>query len=249
MADQFLRGDKELAKFFSRLPASSAERLQRVEIRNHLDHKKEVVRASSGFSAEGQRRLRAGRPGTGAIRVLPAKKVTPKRITDVTAETTSYWRGQDIKDPAEGVAARLEKRIGKPTSRPKRKRFLLIPVNDFLTRSGRPRRERRTVNSVSTQAKIDLRKLPNTKVIKLPSGKLLLIQRLKAGQRGRFESLTKGTRGKNLGTRDRVVGILVRQAKATQALDFFGSWARLAGKRDARYERMMNDIVKGTPVR
>ena len=249
MRQDILQGDKKLAKFLTNLPNRAAANLQRIEIRNHLDHKQAVIKASSGFSAEGLRRLKAGRPGEGAIRVLPAKQVTPKKIADVTAETTSYWKGQGIDDPAEGVAARLEKRVGKSTSRPKRKRFLLIPVNDFVTPKRRPRRERRTVSGISTMAKVELRKLPDTKVIKTPRGRLLLIQRLKSGQRGRFETGAKGVRSKRLGKRERVVGILVREAKATQALDFFGPWDRLANKRDARYDRLLIDLINGVESR
>ena len=75
----------------------------------------------------------------------------------------------------------------------------------------------------------------------LPLGRV--IQRLEGGVRGRHESGIKGIRGKRLGERERVVGILVRQARVVQGLDFFGSWDRLAPQREARYERLLEDLV------
>ena len=92
-------------------------------------------------------------------------------------------------------------------------------------------------------APVLIRELPGTRIVRGCDGKLRVIQRLEGGVRGRHESGIKGIRGKRLGERERVVGILVRQARVVQGLDFFGSWDRLAPQREARYERLLEDLV------
>lgn len=231
-----LTGFDELTRFLNKLPQEAAPRLQRVIVRNHLDHRDEIVR-SSGFSPQGTRNLKR------AIKVFPSKRVDVKRIDQVVGGTSTFWKGVGINRPAEGVAARVEKRIGSAVTRPTRKRFLLIPWGDFLTPTGRPRRERRDVGGRSVQAPILIRQLPGTRIVRSKSGKLRVVQRLQQGERGRFESGAKGVGKKKLGSRERVVGILVRRARVVRGLDFFGSWDRLSAKRDARYDRLLTDVL------
>ncbi|MEE9609504.1 MAG: hypothetical protein V3U03_17340 [Myxococcota bacterium] len=231
-----LTGFDELTRFLRKLPEAAAPRLQGALVKNHLEHRAEIVR-SSRFSPRGTRNLKF------AIRVFPSKRREVKKISDVEAGTSSFWKGADITSTAEGVAARLEKRIGAAITRPKRKRFLLIPWGDFLTATGRPRRERRDVGGRSVQAPILIRNLPGTRVVKSRDGKLRIVQRLQPGERGRFESGAKGTSKSKLGARERVVGILVRQVRVVRGLDFFGSWDRLAPKRNDRYDRLLNAIL------
>lgn len=230
-----LTGFAELERYLTRLPATAATRLQKVETRNHLDHRKEIVRRST-FSGAAKQRI--GK----AITVWPRGKPDRKRIRDVEAGTSSFWRG-DVTTVGEGVAARVEKRIGKSTTRPTRKRYLLIPWGDFLTPTGRPRRERRDIGGRSVMAPVLIRDLPGTRVAKI-AGKLRVIQRLEPGARGRFESGAKGTTKKTRGVRERIVGILVREARVVRGLDFFGSWEGLERVRNDRYDRMLLDVLK-----
>lgn len=231
-----LTGFDELERYLRRLPQEAALRLQAAVVANHLDHRKEILRSST-FSPEGIRNLRF------AIRVFPSKRVQPRRIQDVEGGTSSFWKGADIESPREGVAARVEKRIGTRITRPTRRRYLLIPWGDYLTPSGRPRRERRDVFGRSVLAPVLIRDLPGTRIVRGRDGKLRVIQRLEGGARGRFEGGIKGVRGKRLGERERVVGILVRQARVVQGLDFFGSWDRLRQQRDARYDRLLDSLL------
>ena len=190
----------------------------------HFQHRLEVIR-SSNFSPEGKRRLKF------IVRVFPRRPVKPKKISDIEAGTGSWWKGADIRDKREGVAARLEKRVGRSMTKPTRKKFLLIPWGDFRTPGGKPRKERRDVGGRTVTAPILIRKLPNTRIVKTQKG-LRVVQRIAAGERGRFDSGAKGVKKKGLGSRDRVVGLLVRSIKTPQGLDFFASWDRLAGDRD-----------------
>lgn len=231
-----LSGFRDLDRFLARLPNEAAGRLQAVLVKNHLEHRREVLRTST-FSAEGKRRLRF------AIRVFPSRRVQPTKIEDVEAGTASWWKGGELEDPSLGAAARLEKRVGSSVLRPVRRRYLLIPFGDFITRTGRPRRERRTVQGRSVMAPVLIRELPGTRVVTDRSGRKKIIQRLPAGRRGRFESGIKGVRGTRLGARERVVGLLVRQARQIQGIDFHGSWDRLEASRDARFARMLDDLV------
>lgn len=114
-----LTGFKELDEYLKRLPQEAAGRLQAVVVKNHLEHRKEIMRSST-FSPEGTRNLRF------AIQVFPRSRKQPKRLQDVEGGTSSFWRGAEIESPAEGVAARLEKRVGVSVTTPRRRRFLLI---------------------------------------------------------------------------------------------------------------------------
>jgi hypothetical protein len=241
--DRITTGFDELADELRRLPREAAQRLQNVAIANHRDHRKLVIqRSSANFSAEGQRSLRF------IVRTIPEGrgKVLVDRIDDVDAGTVSYWKGS-VRDPRDGAAARLEKEIGDDTTRPKRRRFLLIPQGDFVTPSGRPRRR--------SGKPIDIGDLPNTAIIRTRSGKRLLIQHLDAGVAGDSERLAARQRGaplgrkrSDLGQRSRVVGILVRQARGFQGLDFFGPWRELQSVRDRRFQAILDDIAAGRPL-
>lgn len=232
-----ITGTEQIDELFRKLPETAANRLQAVMVRNQLDHRAEVVRSST-FSPEGNRRLRF------ALRVFPSERVERKRIDEVEAGTVSFWRGIEIERPEEGVAARLEKQIGPATVGPTRKRYLLIPWGDFTTPSGRPRRERRDIHGISVMAPVLIRDLPGTRVVLGRDGRRRIVQRINEGERARFEGGIRGIRSKKLGTRERVVGILVRQARVVRGLDFFGSWERLEQARTERYNRMLEALVK-----
>ncbi len=242
-------GFDELAKELKRLPKEAAARLQSAVIRNHLDHRKEIIR-SSKMTAQAKRVMKF------AIRVFPGsggrqrrqKRVTPKNIAAVFGETVSFWKGAEATDPAEGTAARIEKSIGKSTIKPTKRRFLLIPQGDFLTPTGRPRRKRRGGRTVT----LDPRDLKgDVFTIRTKSGELILVERLRKGQAGQFERTAARQRGaplgraKGLGERTRIIGVMKKQAKGFRGLDFFGSWNRLQSKRTDRYTRLLDDIVAG----
>lgn len=233
-----LTGFDELQRFIGKLPASAANHLQAVEVKNYLQHRKEVVR-THGFSPASTSRIR------GSLRVFPRGRTNRRRIRDVEAGIATWWAGTEITDPKEGVAARLEKRVGKRTTKPRRKQYLLIPFGDFRTATGRPRRKRRNVKGISVLAPVLIRELKNTRVVRMRDGKLRVVQRLKKGERGQFEK-TPRVRKNRLGSRDRIVGILVRVARVRQGLDFFGSWDRLRRSRDERYDRMLERVIKTT---
>lgn len=237
-------GADELIEVLRKLPQRAAQRLQSALIANHIDHKKAVI-AQSNFSPEGRRLMKF------AIRVAPSSRsgrVIVKKLSEVRGETFSVWRGSGTTDPDEGAAARIEKRVGKSVIRPKRSRFLLIPQGPMLTPSGRPKRKR--IGGVLTA--IPLRDIKDATVIKTRSGRRLLIRRKKARRRGKRRQFTVGTGGERIGTplaglegeRVEVIGVLVRQARQARPLDFFGSWDRLAGKREGRYKRLLDELVE-----
>jgi hypothetical protein len=228
----FAAFDRRLKKETRTVP----DRIEKLIRGFHFKHRKAVIQRSD-FSPEGKRRLRF------IVRVFPRAPKRPKKIEGIEAGTGSWWRGADVDRVEEGAAARTEKKIGKPTFRATKKRFLLIPWGDFLTKTGRPRRARRDIGGRTVQAPILIRDLPGTRIIKGKDGKLRVIQRLAAGQRGKFETGAKGTRSKGLGSRERIVGILVRQARSKQGLDFFGSWDSLADDRDRMSDEMLDRLA------
>jgi hypothetical protein len=237
-------GFDELSSYLKRLPQRMAKRMQAAVIANHLDHRSEIIRSSS-MSEQAKRNMKF------VIRVFPGgggksgrSRVDVNRLEDVTGETVSFWKGAGETDPARGAAARTEKSIGAQVIRPIRDQYLLIPQGDFITPSGRPRRTR----SGGRMMPIDLSKLPGTRVVRI-RGKLMMIQTLAAGALGEAERKAAREKKIRLGTtkrlarRERVVGVLVKQAKAFRGLDFFGSWDRLASKRTARYDRVLDDAI------
>ena len=252
MSRSITTGFKELDRELQRLPNKLANRLQGAVIRNHLDHRNEVIN-SSKLTAEGKRNIKF------AIRVFPGsggtqrnsggksktKRVNVRRIKDVFGETVSFWKGADS-TVAEGAAARIEKTIGKTTIRAKKKRLLFIPQGDFTTRTGRPRRKRVGGRLVA----LDPRALKDTFTVRTGRGTLLVVQHLKGGKAGTFERQGARERGgklggaRGLGSRTRVVGILKKQVKGSRGLDFFKSWNRLQGKRTDRYTRLLDDVLR-----
>ncbi|MCI0630525.1 MAG: hypothetical protein L0Y44_07725 [Phycisphaerales bacterium] len=263
---RIVSGADEINRFIGQLADSSATHLQNVFRKNAFDHREGVVKSSTFkvLRASSLRRL---------VMAWPKKASSAssrKRLRDVRAGVDVYWRGLDAKSPAEGVAARIEKRIGQRINRPLRKRFLLIPLGDMRTPSGQPRRvgQGGTLQGVPVRAlpgapmnqnrRVGGRKVPllqagvlaNTAVIKNRRGRLLLIQNIGAGNKGLHENFnrTDGVRRltkRNVGQRSRILAVLKRSAKQAQPLDFFGSWDRLRGAREARYGRMLDQIVAG----
>ena len=228
-------GFKELERYLQRLPAAAALRLQAVEIKNHLEHRAEIVKRST-FSPQGTRNIKR------AIKVHPSRRTEPKTIQAVEAGTSSFWRGIGVENPNEGVAAIVEKSVGQSKIKPRHKRFLILPFGDFLTPGGRPRRQRRDVGGRSVMAPVLIRDLPGTRVVNVRN-KLRVIQRLEPGQRGKFESGAKGVRKGRLGVRERIVATLVKSARVVRGLDFFGSFGALEKKRLDRYSRMLQDVL------
>lgn len=236
MAERIWTGMDELQKELRALPAQAAQRLQNAVAANHADHRREVIE-SSDFSPEGKRLMKF------AIRIQPnpssgRRKVD--RLEDVVGETYSTWKGHYADRVEDGAARLIEKQVGEDLIRPRSARYLLIPQGDFLTPSGRPRRTRQGPGG--TLASVSLKDEPDTAVIEV-RGRKLLVQNLRGSDRGRFERAT-GTTKRTRGDRMRVIGVLVRQAKQARPLDFFGSWDRLESRRDARFDRLLDDLVR-----
>jgi len=237
-------GFDDLENYLSKLPQRAAQRLQNVAAANHQEHKREAIKRSRRhFSPEGRRVL------SYLVRVHPSsrKPRKVKRLEDVDAATASYWKGATAKDPREGAAVRIETSLGGGTNRPKRRRFLLIPMGDLLTPTGRVRRKGGKPVMVAD--------LPDTRVVRLRSGKRIVVQRIASGTVGQHERAAARARGaplsrkkKDLGERERVVGVLVRQAKQFAGLDFFGSWNALKSRREQRFDRILDDIANGRPL-
>ena len=255
-------GADDLMKHLGLIPDSSAKHLQFVFRKNAMDHKNGVI-ASSTFKNISKRSLRQ------LINAWPKRVIQRTRLADVRAGTETYWKGLGETNPNEGVAARIEKRIGRSINRPLRKQHLLIPQGDMLI-NGKPRRvaqggsvQQVGVRNITNSGKskqgrlVGNRNVPilqsgtleGTAVIKTSTGRLLLIQKLEEKKRGKFEKNLGGdgikTRATSLGERMRVIGILKRTAKQAQPLDYFGSWDRGAAARDARYARMLDSIIRG----
>lgn len=252
---QTVDGYQDLDRLLKRMTSpQSIGRMQRVLLANQLEHRDEAIKRST-FSPRGKQNVRH------ALKVRPDRKhgdtLAPKEIKDLKAETISFWKGYADR-PEEGVAATLEKRVGKSEIQPKRARFLAIPAGALLTPSGAPKRP--------NDEQVQVRDVPNTHVVKGRGRTLLVIQRLggrtKAGKAaaaskvGFVENLAKssgsfmgplqrGERARASGQSERLVGILVRRARVVQNLDFFGAWEALEGKRDARYDSLLDDLVAG----
>lgn len=263
--NRIVSGADEIATLLLVLPQASATHLQFVLRRNAIDHKNEIVRSST-FKNINRNSLRQ------LIRAWPGKVTPRKSLAQVKAGTDVYWKGLGEKSPANGVAARIEKRIGSGITTPTQSRFLLIPQGDMLSK-GKPRR----VNQGGTLKKVAVRSLPGQAssqnrrvggknvpilqsgtlqdtVVLLGKRGLFLIQKLPKAKRGKFEPMTYDAEGKRINARKlkdryRIIGILRRSARQARPLDFFGSWDRLRGSRDARYERMLDDVVNGRKAR
>lgn len=229
------QGFDELDRLLRTLPNRMAGDLQGALVRSAIDAKREVVKRSN-MSETGKRAIRAR---DGIVRIRPATRVVPKRLDDVFLEFYSDWKGTDG-PPEEGFARQIEKEVGEDRYTPKRARRLLIPVGDFVTASGRPRRTGRGPGS----RKVDIAKLPGTRVVPLGRGRLIIVQDLVAGDRGQSER-TKGVRKSKLGERSRVVGILVPSAEIRTTLDFFGAWDAAEPSRRRHLERVLEKAVRG----
>lgn len=253
-SEQVTTGFDELLKELRGLPNRAAGRLERVLIANHLDHRKEVL-SSSDLSAAGKRGMRH------AILVYPKAKKgssgkfsfeSAKKISDIEVGTVSYWTGPKLSDgswpkASEGAAARIEKSIGDPVIRAESGKMLLIPQGDFVTPTGRPRK----VKTPYGRAPIDIAGLPNVRAVKLPNGRVVLIQTIDAGaygaesRRASREGGLRGVKQHELGRRERIVGVLKKQVKAFRGLDFFGSWERTRHIRERRFKAILDDWQAG----
>ncbi len=278
MPETITVGFEELEAVLKTLDDTAAQAVQNTLGDIMASTKEEILRRST-LTAEARRRM------SFALRTSPATRFSKKgaggfsikargrkvsTLAEVKAEIFSTWKGQGITNPAEGAAARIERSIGPAQIRPKRRRFLLIPAGDFVTKGGRGRTEmvggqmiERTSKKTGRKSKrrvggrrvsLDLAALPGTFVVKTGRG-LRLMQRLEGGARGRFEKaadaggLTKSGRkrkisAKKLGARTRLVAVLVKSAKQARPLDFFGTWESLAADREARFDAMLDGLIE-----
>jgi hypothetical protein len=244
---QFQKDLKELQQWADGSPSEAARRLQSVLVKSLVDHRKEVAR-SSDFKVIKPSNLTGG-DNKGLLRIFPRptsdakSQVIPRRLEDVQGSISTYW-GASEEDQTNAVGARVEKQTGPSVVTPTQRQYLLIPMGDFRTANNMPKRtgkrgQRQTAPKISD--------LPNT-YVKNVHGDLLLIQRLDAGKAGLLErkgGSIKGVKAKDLGERERVVGLLKTEARQTHPLDFFGSWDRLEATRDASLDRMLDDLVIG----
>lgn len=242
-----ITGYDSLMKELKSLPDRAAKRLQSAVAANHYDHRNEVIRSSSfkSFTPGNLRQL---------VRVKPDRRegvAAPTRIQDVVGETYSVWTGSTAQQPGSpGAAARIEKSVGQQIVKPVSKRMLLIPTGDFLTKQGLAAtfKLKSSIPGGGKKQRFDFTKMPDTFWHRTASGKLLLLQTLDAGKRGVREGAhggLKGVRTKSLGRRTRIVATAHRVVRQTHPLDFFGSWDRLEGKRNERFNRLLDDVVMG----
>lgn len=226
-----LDGFDGLDKLLRRLPDRMAEDLQRTLVREAVKAKRAVADRSR-MSAAGKRAIRAR---DGIVKIDPREKTKPRRLRDVYLDFYSTWQGAGVPTRREAIARQIEEEVGGDEYRPTRRRRLLIPTGDYLTPGGRPRRR--------GGRKLDPAEAPNARVVPIGRGRLLLVQALEGGVRGDLER-TRGVRKKDLGERERVIGILVPKVDISTSLDFFGAWSSLESSRSAAFGQLLDRALR-----
>ena len=222
---------KKLDQLLRTLPQRGAARLQRAMRSNGIDHVG-AVRKRSTFSPESNRRMAS------SIRIEPktfnAKTI---KLKDVYLDEFTRWGLGREDNPKLAAAARIEKRVGLTQAKPTGgRRFLGIPAGILRTPQGRVKRK--------AGKQVELRDQPNTKLIKLKGGNLLVVLDKNKGRRSKAEATGDG--GSDTKRKQHaVVGILVKGAFVRRGLDYFDSWDSLERNRDDRYDRMLLDIAGG----
>lgn len=249
MSDEFVtvRGVEKLSRFLRQVPDAAADNLQRIHRSNHIDHVKEI-RRTSGFGAKANARVAR------TMEVSPEAGKVARRIKDVEGDTRSYWMG-DTQDPDEGVAARIEKRVG-VKSISARGKMLAIPMGPLLTKgTDRPKFKRTDAPGASRASGrhvqvSDYGKKATEQTFTTPTGDgrayvwLRKVRKKKAAATG-ARTRRRRRRSNAKPKKWTLIGILQPRARVKNELNFFGAWDNLRSKRRDRYQSLLNDIANG----
>lgn len=213
------RGFNEIDRALATFPAKTAEALQRLLVIQMIATKKRIADTST-MSPGGIRALRAR---DGIVKIIPKKRVKPKRLSKVHAELFTIWRGggKQRLDKKESASRVIEEDVGDKIYTPKRKRGLLIPAGVLLTPTGKIKKK--------GKKKIDPAEIPGARFVRTKRGVLLIREKAtKTGKRRRSE----------------IIAVLAKQARPTARLTFFDSWDDLKQTRTSDYRRMLAKLVK-----